>query len=171
MEIFHIATAADWEAARRSGHYSTSTFGRTLEQEGFLHASYREQVPTVFARFYREVGVPLVLLTIDTERLAVPWQEDVVGEERFPHIYGPLSPDAVIRVQELTRDGATSSFTSLFLGEMLIRVFLALGVMLLIAAGVTLGRRVDDSWGPALGALLGLLVGGAGFWAVLRRRG
>jgi uncharacterized protein (DUF952 family) len=37
--IYHIATAADWERARRDGEYSTSTIGKTLADEGFLHAS------------------------------------------------------------------------------------------------------------------------------------
>lgn len=171
MEIFHIARAADWEAARRSGAYAVSTLGRSLEDEGFLHAAHRDQVPTVFSRFYREAGVPLVLLTIDTEKLDVPWQEDQVGDERYPHIYGPLRPAAVVRVQQLTRDGGTGSFTTLFVQEMLVRVFLALGVMLLIALGLTLGRRLDAGWTPGAGALAGLLVGAAGSWLVMRRRG
>ena len=37
MQIFHIASASDWTAAQRSGTYTTSTRGRTLEQEGFIH--------------------------------------------------------------------------------------------------------------------------------------
>ncbi len=170
MEIFHIATTHDWESARRSGHYTTSTLGRSLEDEGFLHASYRNQVPSVFSRFYRDAGVPLVLLTVDTERLDVRWQVDQVGEERYPHIYGPLDPTAVVRVQPLTRDGGTGSFTTLFFQEMLLRVFLGIGVMLLMVLGVTVGRQ-SGAWGPALGALVGLVVGGTAWWAVLRRRG
>ena len=39
MRIFHIATAADWAEAQRTGSYTTSTRGRSLEQEGFVHAS------------------------------------------------------------------------------------------------------------------------------------
>ena len=101
MEIFHIATASDWADAERSGAYTTSTVGRTLEQEGFLHASWREQVSGVFNRYYLEAGEPLVLLTIDTDRLDVPWREEAVGEETYPHIYGPLSPPAVTEVQPL----------------------------------------------------------------------
>lgn len=101
MLIFHIATAADWAAAERSGAYTTSTRGLTLEQEGFLHAARREQVAGVFNRYYADAAEPLVLLTIDTERLDVPWQEDNVGSETFPHIYGALSPDAVTNTMAL----------------------------------------------------------------------
>lgn len=109
--IFHIATLEDWEQARRSGTYTTSTVGRTLEDEGFLHAAHHHQVAGVFERYYRELGRPLVLLTIDTDRLGVPWREDQVGDETFPHIYGPLSPGAVVGVAPLDELGRTGSFT------------------------------------------------------------
>jgi uncharacterized protein (DUF952 family) len=101
MEIFHIATEFDWTRAQRSGAYATSTRGRTLADEGFLHAARREQVAGVFNRYYADAGEPLVLLTIDTDRLDVPWQEDAVGDDTFPHIYGPLSPTAVTKVLPL----------------------------------------------------------------------
>ena len=105
MRLFHIATQADWDAARRAGAYTTSTRGRTLEQEGFIHASRREQVSGVWKMFYADVREPLVLLTIETDRLTSPWQEDPVGDDFFPHIYGPLNPSAVVRVQPLDRFG------------------------------------------------------------------
>jgi uncharacterized protein (DUF952 family) len=44
-----------------------------------------------------------VLLTIDTDKLKVPWREDRVGDDTFPHIYGPLSPGAVVAVEPLDR--------------------------------------------------------------------
>ncbi len=106
MQIFHIATAADWEAAQASGAYTTSTLGRTLDEESFIHASRREQVKPTFTRFYRGVREPLVLLTIDTDRLDVPWREDPVGDDTFPHLYGALSPSAVVRTQPLDRRAA-----------------------------------------------------------------
>ena len=66
MRIVHIATAADWERAKVTGAYTTSTRGRTLEEEGFLHASREEQVEGVAAAYYADVDEPLVLLTIET---------------------------------------------------------------------------------------------------------
>ena len=38
----------------------------------------------------------LVLLEIDTDLLASPWQEDPVGDSTFPHVYGPIGVDAVV---------------------------------------------------------------------------
>lgn len=101
MQIFHIATAADWAAAQASGSYTTSTRGATLAEVGFIHASRAEQTEGVRRMFYADVTEPLVLLTIDTDRLDVPWREDAVGDDTFPHVYGPLATDAVVDVRPL----------------------------------------------------------------------
>lgn len=105
MLIFHVATDADWRAATASGAYTTSTLGVTLEQEGFLHCSRDSQAGRVLAKYYRGVAEPLTLLTVDTDLLAAPWQfDDVPGAElSFPHIYGPLNPDAVVAATPLAK--------------------------------------------------------------------
>ncbi len=108
-QIFHIATRADWEAAVRRGAYDTSTRGRTLAEEGFIHASTREQVQPVFDRYYADAPEPLVLLTIDSARLAAPVREERVGDAVYPHVYGPINTDAVIEVQPLNELGAVDS--------------------------------------------------------------
>ena len=109
MRIFHLASVTDWEHAQRSGAYTTSTRGRTLDQEGFLHASRADQVAGVFDRYYRDADEPLVLLTVDTDLLEVPWREDQVGDDTFPHVYGPLSPAAVVEVRPVDAGGETLS--------------------------------------------------------------
>ena len=60
MQIFHVATEADWARAQVTGRYTTSTFGVTLEQEGFIHASRADQWEAVRERFYGDVTEPLV---------------------------------------------------------------------------------------------------------------
>ena len=102
MLVFHVASLADWTAAQESGAYTTSTRGVTLEQEGFLHASRADQVGDVYDRYYADADEPLVLLTIDTDLLEVPWREDPVGSDTFPHIYGALAPAAVVEVRPLS---------------------------------------------------------------------
>jgi glutathione S-transferase len=104
VRIFHIATATDWAEARRTGAYTTSTIGVTLEQEGYLHASREDQWRGVRERYYSDVTEPLVLLEIDTDLLDVPWVEELPAPEAtetFPHIYGPLSPNAVVAATPL----------------------------------------------------------------------
>lgn len=99
MLIFHVATAADWAEAQRTGAYTTSTRGVTLEQEGYLHASRADQWEGVRDRYYADETEPLLLLEIDTDLLEVPWVEELPhpdASETFPHIYGPLNPTAVV---------------------------------------------------------------------------
>jgi uncharacterized protein (DUF952 family) len=170
MEIFHIATAADWAAAVRSGAYSTSTRGVRLDQEGYIHAARRDQVAGVWQRYYADAGLPLVLLTIDTERLTSPWREDPVGDTTYPHVYGPINSSAVVRVQPLDARGGTGSFAGLFFGEMAVRIGLFVAAMLLAVVGAMLGRRTSSDWGELIGALGGLAIGVAVMMAVLRRR-
>ena len=69
--IYHAALPADWEAAQRTGMYTTSTRGRTLDEEGFIHASYEWQVEGVVNRYYADVD-ELVLLVIDRDGLDAP---------------------------------------------------------------------------------------------------
>ena len=175
MRIFHIATAADWSAAQRSGTYTTSTRGVTLEQEGFIHASRRDQVAGVWKAFYADAGEPLVLLTIDTDKLTSRWQEDPVANgghrDTYPHIYGPINTSAVVRAQPLDSTGSTGSFTTMFVQEMMLRLALVVGAMVLAGVGAAIGGRTSSDWGEFLGGVLGLVVGLAIVAVLLRRRG
>ena len=104
MRIFHLATAGDWAQAQQDGAYTTSTYGVTLADEGFIHASRGDQWEGVRERFYADVAEPLVLLEIDSDLLDVPVVEESPApgiDETFPHIYGPLKPEAVVGVTPL----------------------------------------------------------------------
>jgi uncharacterized protein (DUF952 family) len=109
--IYHIATGADWEQARRDGQYTTSTRGMTLAEQGFIHASTAEQVAGVANAFYK--GEPdLLVLVIATDRVGPEIRyEQVPGQDApFPHIYGPLSTDAVVETRPLL-PGPDGDFT------------------------------------------------------------
>jgi glutathione S-transferase len=98
--IYHIAVAADWARACQDGQYTISTRGRTLAEEGFIHASTAGQVALVANSFYQ--GEPdLLLLVIDADRVAEEIRyEPVPGQAQpYPHIYGPLNIDAVIQTR------------------------------------------------------------------------
>ena len=102
--VLHLAEVAHWHEALRTGEYRWSTLGRTLEEEGFIHCATPEQVPGVLSRYYASYAGDLVLLTVDPEQLTTPLQWDVVNsvtEERFPHVYGPITPDAVTATETL----------------------------------------------------------------------
>jgi uncharacterized protein (DUF952 family) len=169
--LFHIATAADWSAAQRSGVYTTSTRGVTLDHEGFIHAARREQVAEVWKRYYADAGEPLVLLTVDTGRLTSPWQADPVGDTTYPHVYGPINTGAVVRAQPLDARGGTGSFTGAFVGEMFVRIALFVAAMALAFVGSAIGGRADSEWAGFAGAVAGLAAGLVVMVLVLRRRG
>jgi uncharacterized protein (DUF952 family) len=97
--IYHIAAESDWRDAQRAGEYRISTHGRTLEEEGFIHCSRASQVGPTASRFFAGRS-GLVLLTIDPERLRseLRYEAPPESDELFPHVYGPLNTDAVVRV-------------------------------------------------------------------------
>jgi uncharacterized protein (DUF952 family) len=109
MNVLHIASRQAWVAATRLGQYAAPS----LASEGFIHCSTLGQVLHVAAKFYNgQTG--LVLLVIDPARLtsALKWGPPSDGKpppgvpegEAFPHIYGPLNPDAVLQVLDFDPD-------------------------------------------------------------------
>lgn len=169
MRIFHIALDSEWRAARRDGRYATSTLGRSLAEEGFIHCARRDQLAEVSRRFFGRERRPLVLLEIDTERLGVPWREDRVGDQTFPHVYGPIRPADVVSATPWHRGGRPRSFLEVFFGEMLARALPAAAAMALAVLGAAIAPA-DVAGAELTGALVGLGLGVAVFWYVVRRR-
>jgi len=96
MRIYHVATLANWEQAQETGLYTTSTYGRTLEDVGFIHAARHDQVPVIRDVLYADVTEPLLVLEIETERLDAEVRDEEVDGEVFPHVYGPIPTSAVV---------------------------------------------------------------------------
>lgn len=162
--IFHLALASEWEAARRSGSYATSTRGRTLAEEGFIHASRADQWQAVRDRFYADETEPLVLLVIDPARLDAPVAVEAVADsaETFPHIYGPLNTSAVVQVLPVGADGqagSQESFSRVFLRELMGNAMLGLGLIVLLTGGVLLGQAAGPAWAVWAGFLIALAIG------------
>jgi uncharacterized protein (DUF952 family) len=51
---------------------------------------------------YRDEPGPHLVLTIALDRLSTPWRYD--GDERYPHVYGPLDRTAIAEVRPIRRD-------------------------------------------------------------------
>jgi uncharacterized protein (DUF952 family) len=101
--IYHLALREEWRAASEVGAaYRRSTLGASLDDEGFIHCSFADQVQTIADLVYRG-GHDVVLLEIDTRRLHAEVRvESLDGREpKFPHIYGPLPVDAVVQVTDV----------------------------------------------------------------------
>jgi uncharacterized protein (DUF952 family) len=112
-ELLHITERTLWDAAREAGTYEMSTRGRTLHEVGFIHTSLRHQLPAVAEALYGSGPGPgeLVVLVIDSERLSAPvrYEPPAPGMQDFPHIYGPLPVDAVVRVEPWHPESADGS--------------------------------------------------------------
>ncbi|MDP3890096.1 DUF952 domain-containing protein [Nocardioides sp.] len=180
MRVFHIALAADWAAAQQSGRYTVSTRGRSLAEEGFIHASRGDQWQRIRELVYADVTEPLVLLVIETDRLEVPVVDeapDPTSDETFPHIYGALDPGAVVDALPLDPAGpgpdappATASFSRLFLQEITFRAALALGVMVIAGAAGLAAQLVYGDTVALVVALLALVAAVGGALLLSRRR-
>jgi uncharacterized protein (DUF952 family) len=94
MLIYHIVLPEDWAA------FDTDLyFARSLETEGFIHCSFEDQLDGVIQRYYSGVD-EVVVLTIDTERLmSRVVNEPSTANEIYPHVYGPVNGDAIVRTQ------------------------------------------------------------------------
>lgn len=92
--ILHIVGRAAWEQAQAEGLYR----GDTLATEGFIHCSTEQTVLKVANRLF--VGrTDLLLLYIDPANVEPEiLYEGPYGGDYYPHIYGPLNLDGVIRV-------------------------------------------------------------------------
>jgi len=97
--IVHICTRAEWEMALGVGEYRAAS----LETEGFIHCSRPDQVLMVVNRFYADVP-GLVLLWIDSRRVAAEIRWEHADGDVFPHVYGALNIQAVEVVKSLISD-------------------------------------------------------------------
>ena len=81
----------------------------SLETEGFVHCSDFGTVHLPANRLFAGRD-DLVLLVIDPAKLGVPlrWEPGVPPDPNgawFPHVYGPIPPDAVIAVHDFPAVG------------------------------------------------------------------
>jgi uncharacterized protein (DUF952 family) len=101
--IYHLALRKDWEDAVAARAYRRSTLGHSLEDVGFIHCSFPSQVQRIADLVYRGRD-DVVLLEIDPARLTAELRVEPVGTDEFPHIYGELPVDAVLRVTPVPVD-------------------------------------------------------------------
>ncbi|MHB8629355.1 MAG: DUF952 domain-containing protein [Aggregatilineales bacterium] len=92
--ILHITTPDAWANAQVEGVYRSAS----LATEGFIHCSTpRQMAATANKHYARRSG--LALLYIDESRLTAELRyEDLNAGDLFPHIYGPINLDAVLKV-------------------------------------------------------------------------
>ena len=96
--IYHICRAEEWTRAEASGSHAGSSQDAA---DGFIHFSTAAQVAESAAK-HRAGQSGLVLVMVDPGRLgaALKW-EPSRGGQLFPHLYGALPLEAVLRVTPL----------------------------------------------------------------------
>ena len=95
MLIYHIVLPDVWAA------FDTELYrAKSLETEGFIHCSFADQLEGVIERYYADVD-RVVVLEIDSDRLMSRMiKEPSTNHEIYPHIYGPINRDAIVRTFE-----------------------------------------------------------------------
>ena len=95
--IFHLCPRDTWARIQSDGY---------LEESPFIHCSPADWVHVVANRIFRGRD-DLVLLEIsdaENAEFRVVWEDGDPPEpdgRQFPHIYGPLNPDAVVEIRAL----------------------------------------------------------------------
>ncbi|MDA0264670.1 MAG: DUF952 domain-containing protein [Chloroflexi bacterium] len=99
--IFHLTYKEAWESARPTGEYAAPS----LAEEGFIHCSKDiPQLLKVAARLYPG-ETALMVLDVDLDKLTSPLKhEPSRSGEIYPHIYGKLNAEAVVRERALNVD-------------------------------------------------------------------
>ena len=99
--VYKICTAADWRQAEQAGAFHGA--GVDLK-DGYIHFSAPGQVVETAQRHFAGQR-DLVLVAVDAAALgtALKWEPARDGA-LFPHLYGPLSLDAVVSTKPLPLD-------------------------------------------------------------------
>ena len=99
--IYHLTNSDAWAAAQAAGEYEAPS----LADEGFIHCSGDEaQTLRVAERLYSG-ATGLIILDVDVIRLSAGVKrEPSRSGEIYPHVYGKINLDAVVRVRYLKLD-------------------------------------------------------------------
>ncbi|MCS6840657.1 MAG: DUF952 domain-containing protein [Roseiflexus sp.] len=100
-----MAPADRWNARSVHEPYVPAEFA----VDGFVHCTEGEELMAHVANaLYRQTPGDFVLLVIDVDKLTAPvrWERPSGADAAplFPHIYGPINPEAIIEVRRIERD-------------------------------------------------------------------
>ena len=104
--IYHLAVSAEWEAGVATSEDEAGEYrAGSLAEEGFIHCSEDEvQMLRVANRLFSG-RTDLLVLDLNVDALTSPLKrEPSRSGEIYPHIYGPINTDAVVRVRRLVPD-------------------------------------------------------------------
>lgn len=95
--IYLLSSKADYEDAVQKGEL----YRDSLESEGFIHASPKDQLTRVANKYYKEVEEPLVVI-LDSARIVPEVKWEPAAGSLYPHVYGPLNMDSVVKTIDIS---------------------------------------------------------------------
>jgi uncharacterized protein (DUF952 family) len=102
MMIYHIVLPEVWSEIKEQKFYEAES----LQSEGFIHCSFAHQLEGVIERYYAGTG-KIIVLEIDSGRLVSELvHEASTNDEIYPHIYGKLNCDSIVKTEERTAQTA-----------------------------------------------------------------
>lgn len=91
--IYHLVDANTWEKVLESDQNTYAS--PSLESEGFIHCSTREQlIPTASVHFVDFDELVVLEILPNKVKQILKWEPSREGEE-FPHLYGRLPMKAI----------------------------------------------------------------------------
>jgi uncharacterized protein (DUF952 family) len=101
MIIYHSTTPAEWAKYENNDYYEAES----LHSEGFIHASFAEQLDQTLRLYFKDVEKVLILKIDEMNLDAEIRVEKSRDGEFFPHIYGRVNKSAVVNVEERQLNG------------------------------------------------------------------
>ena len=97
--FLHLTSKQAWEDALKVGTYSLSTRGKTLEEVGFIHGSFADQVEEVASFVFAGSTEELVVLHLKIDKLEshgiLVRVEEASNGKSYPHIYSAIPCELV----------------------------------------------------------------------------
>lgn len=93
--IYHLVEDGPWKAGAA---YAPAS----LAAEGFIHLSTRGQLLGTLERFFGHTQT-MLLIEVNPALLDAELRYEAADGANFPHLYGPLNPEAVVAVHTVER--------------------------------------------------------------------
>lgn len=95
--IYLLSSQDEYQQALQSGQLLRDS----ITTEGFIHACPKNQLNRVANKFYKNTHKPL-LLTVEKEKISSTVKYEPAKGGLYPHIYGPLNINAVIKAEPIS---------------------------------------------------------------------
>jgi uncharacterized protein (DUF952 family) len=95
--ILHVTTITEWDRCLSEPAY----YPLVYKNEGFIHCCSADQLSGVLERYFNDQK-DLLLLHIDEKKVPgeIKWEAGP-NNDMFPHIYGTIARNAIIRIEKI----------------------------------------------------------------------